>query len=221
MAWLDWLLPSTCPLCQRPGDGNSCFCQDCALLFPPPAPDIWKLSHSAEADVPIYTWGRYEGALRRSIQLLKYRHQERIGETFGGWLGRYWLQTSPRREYLVIPIPLHRDRLKLRGYNQAEIASRAFCHTVKCRHAPELLRRPKATAAQFGLNRSQRLRNLQHAFAASPKLASVRQPVLLFDDIYTTGATVAAARTAIERACPQVEIVGVIAIARAMPTEST
>lgn len=221
LAWFDWLLLPTCPLCQRPApDATNCFCPDCTLNFPPPAAELWP-TRTAETALPVYAWGRYAGALRRSLQLLKYQRQPRIGETFGHWLGRYWSRTCGSSPAVVIPIPLHRDRQRQRGYNQAEIVSRAFCRATGARHAPHLLHRTKVTAAQFGLNRPQRFHNLKRAFAADPRLASVQHPILLVDDIYTTGATMAAAQAAIANARPQANITGAISIALALPDDPT
>ncbi|MEO1132880.1 MAG: ComF family protein [Cyanobacteria bacterium J06639_1] len=220
MAWFDWLLPPSCPLCQRKASGNSCcFCRECAANFPPPGKTLWSPAND-ETSLPVYAWGAYDGALRRSLQLLKYHQQPRIGETFGHWLGQYWRQThTAKQKHLVIPIPLHRDRQQQRGYNQAEQVSRAFCRVTGDRHAPDILQRVKVTEAQFGLSRSDRFRNLQRAFAVSPQLDS-RYPVLLVDDIYTTGATMAAAIDAMRRVRPNVKVVGAIAIARALSRNS-
>ncbi|MEO0854705.1 MAG: ComF family protein, partial [Cyanobacteria bacterium J06648_11] len=120
MTWFDWLLPPSCPLCQQKASAGSrcCFCRDCARSFPPPSETLWSLE-SDGTSWPVYAWGAYDGPLRRSLQLLKYHSQPRIGETFGHWLGQYWRQTRTSNQiHVVIPIPLHRDRQQQRGYNQ-------------------------------------------------------------------------------------------------------
>ena len=119
---------------------------------------------------------------------------------------------------LVVPIPLHAERRQERGFNQAEILARAFCEVTGDRLRQRLLRRLKATAPQFGLSARERASNVKRAFTAPP-CDLQRWPILLVDDIYTTGATIAAARRILERQGWQVE--AAIAAAVATPEQSS
>jgi ComF family protein len=143
-----------------------------------------------------YAWGIHRGALRRAIYCLKYEGQRRIGSVLGEWLGSRWVESQSTSlgspgAYTVVPIPLHAERLRQRGYNQAALISQAFCQRTGLRHWPEALVRVRATAAQHELNPLQRQHNLAGAFALKQVPAT---PVLLVDDIYTTGSTVQAAQ---------------------------
>lgn len=101
---------------------------------------------------------------------------------------------------MVVPIPLHRDRQAQRGYNQAELIARSFCQVTGLRLRPQGLSRVRNTTAQFGLSIAQRQQNLDGAFRLGPDLRSQRSqvPILLLDDIYTTGATVRSAAKTLE-----------------------
>jgi len=99
----------------------------------------------------------------------------------------------------LLPIPLSRQRLRQRGYNQALLLARALAgHKV---HANWLLR-PRHTEVQSHLSRAQRLGNLRKAFALAPKAAQslAGRRVVLVDDVITTGATMHAAATLLRQA---------------------
>ena len=171
--------------------------------------------------MPLYTWGSYEGALRRALQKLKYERHPTIGIQLGEWLGQTWRQESmlpsPRskppaqKSFTVVPIPLHADKLKTRGYNQAALMAEGFCRITGYAHRPRALQRIRPTAAQFGLSAPQRQENIQGAFQLDNRQA-IQSPVLLLDDIYTTGSTVAEAVKVLGH--QKIKVAGILVIAR-------
>jgi ComF family protein len=196
------------------------FCPDCQRRLQAERLDSWPVTTSPW---PLYAWGIHRGALRRAIYCLKYEGQRRIGAVLGEWLGSRWLESRQKRsgsqgshdllsrhDYTVVPIPLHAERLRQRGYNQAALISQAFCERTGLRHLPDALVRVRATAAQHELNPLQRQQNLAGAFALKRAPAT---PVLLVDDIYTTGSTVQAAQQVLVAA--GIPVAGVIVVAQA------
>ncbi|MGK7912100.1 MAG: ComF family protein [Synechococcus sp.] len=121
-------------------------------------------------------------------------------------------KASRQPTYLVVPIPLHSVRRQERGFNQAEVISRAFCGVTSDRLRLRLLRRQQATQPQFGLSAQERSKNVETAFVADA-CDRQRWPILLVDDIYTTGATVAAAQYALESQGWRVDAALVVAMA--------
>lgn len=215
---MDWWILLPCPLCQRPA--KAVFCPDCQRRLQAERLDSWPVTTSPW---PLYAWGIHRGALRRAIYCLKYEGQRRIGAVLGEWLGSRWLESRQkcsgsqgshdllsRHDYTVVPIPLHAERLRQRGYNQAALISQAFCERTGLRHLPDALVRVRATAAQHELNPLQRQQNLAGAFALKRAPAT---PVLLVDDIYTTGSTVQAAQQVLVAA--GIPVAGVIVVAQA------
>lgn len=187
------VLKSACCSCGRPAAGVFCECchgQICGgkrsqVLAP----------SSSQHPLPLFVWATYDNSLRRAIAALKYDKQAAIGHWLGIQMAESWIQNGLHQQYpklQVVPIPMHPSKQKLRGYNQAELISRSFARQVGYRHQPQILRRDRETQAQYSVSVTDRDRNLQSAFSVEMRGVSP-QPILLVDDIYTTGATLRSA----------------------------
>ena len=207
---LNLFLKSDCPLCQRHTSRELCpYCikqiQSCHQENPA---YLWK------QPLPIFAWGNYGGVVKRAIAALKYENQPQIGYILGQWLGESWLLNSPQpqKQLLVVPIPMHPKKQKQRGFNQAALIAEGFCNVTGYKLKINGLERIKETEAQFNLSPTQRQQNLAGAFVLGKDLRRPPNiPVLLVDDIYTTGATVKAAVQTLEK--HQIKVLGVAAVA--------
>ena len=143
----------------------------------------------------VYTFGSYEGALRKLIHLFKFDGVQTLARVFGCWMAI----ALPREEQfdLIVPMPLHWVRRWQRRYNQAGLLAREISRrwNVPMKNA---VRRRRATAPQAGLTNSKRRLNVSGAFTAKQRLDGLH--VLLVDDVLTTGATAAACARALKRA---------------------
>jgi ComF family protein len=208
--FLNLFLKSNCPLCDRAADYILCrYCQRQLQDSQLTTPD--RYWHD---DFPLFAWGKYEGAVKRSIGKLKYDGHREIADLYGEWLATSWQQAKPvamHPKLVVVPIPLHAEKIATRGFNQAELIARSFCQITG--HKLDLsLQRTRSTVAQFGLSKAARQENVAGAFALDPK--SKLQPgatVLLIDDIYTTGATVRSAADVLS--ARQIDVCGVAVVA--------
>ncbi len=90
---------------------------------------------------------------------------------------------------MILPVPLHLERLRWRGYNQALLLADLFFHEQKEKINPFLLTRVKNTPPQTGLKGLERRRNVQGAFAVSHPAQVASKKILLVDDVLTTGTT--------------------------------
>ncbi|MGF1540700.1 MAG: ComF family protein [Pleurocapsa sp.] len=209
---LSVFLESRCLLCDRATGETIClYCQR-------------KLSsyqgdnHSWQGDLPIFAWGKYDGSLKRAIAKLKYEGQSEIGKILGKWLGQTWKQNNliSGRNISVIPIPLHPEKLKTRGYNQAKIIAEGFCQETGYYLQPNSLTRVRNTKAMFELNALERISNLNNAFALGDRLPPY--PVLILDDIYTSGTTVREATRVLRQ--HRVKVIGVVIVAQTSKLET-
>jgi ComF family protein len=188
---LSIFLQENCPLCQRATSEEICvYCQkqlkSCQLKHPQ---QFWQ------GDLPLFVWGKYDGKLKQAIAALKYDKNPQIGELLGFWLGETWQKYSllkTKKTPLIIPIPLHSTKQKIRGFNQAEIIARGFCQVTKYPLKEQGLIRIRETKAMFQLTIPEKESNIKQAFRIGKSLQnnSLSRPILLIDDIYTTGTTV-------------------------------
>jgi len=102
----------------------------------------------------------------------------------------------------LIPVPVHREKEKQRGFNQAEKMARHLARRLHRRHLPEALVRQKETAAQRSVTGQERYANMEGAFAVNPEYAGKisGKSVILIDDVYTSGATAHACASALKAA---------------------
>lgn len=162
--------------------------------------------------------------MRDAIHALKYGRLHPAARRLGWMLAEAIekLKSQAPAEMLVVPVPLHRSKYALRGFNQSLLLAREALRFLGKRRpraewrltlAPGTLVRVRSTASQAGLTARGRRRNLRAAFAVPDAAAVAGQHVLLVDDIMTTGATARAAAQALVRA--GAESVWVATLARA------
>jgi ComF family protein len=141
--------------------------------------------------------------LSRAIWHLKYRNAPDLAEPLADLLatatGRVGI--LPARDSIVIPVPLHPQRLRERGYNQAALVASRFAAIAMLPCLPDALIRTRRTASQVTTDdRMARLENVEGAFTCpAPELVRGRG-VLLVDDVSTTGATLDACVDALQAA---------------------
>jgi ComF family protein len=188
---LSLFLKPNCPFCQR--SAEEVFCNYCSrnLFSCEFNPSLMMI----EDNFLIFPWGKYDRYLKRAIAQLKFQSQPEIGEILGEWLGQKWVQSSYHKKYsslVVIPVPAHKERIKTRGYNQAELIAHGFCHITKYPLHKNLVIRQKNTQAMYGLNLREKKINIQQAFKIGKDYQKIKpqDQILIIDDIYTTGTTV-------------------------------
>jgi ComF family protein len=196
---LDVAFPARCPGCGREG---APICSRCA-----PALDVrlelaGGVAIGLPSDVPApllqLEWcAPFSGLVRRALHELKYAGETRLAVPLGEAIARRWRQAGAGGDVLV-PVPVHAERARRRGYDQAELIARAAGRELGMPCAP-ILERTRATTAQFDLDRVTRATNVRDAFALRARDATAvgQTPlagrwIVLVDDVVTTGATLSA-----------------------------
>ena len=171
-------IPPCCPRCGLPSDSTRLPCGRC-LHQPPP----WQALVFA---------GTYQPPLSDLLLRLKFSSSPELAEPLARLLLLRWQQRyregSIVKPQIVLSVPLHLKRYRLRGYNQAELLARPLARWLGCHYLPFALEKTRATPPQQQLSESFRKRNLRHAFRCAQTLKG--KHIALIDDVVTTGSTI-------------------------------
>ncbi len=202
-ASLDLVLPPRCQNCEHPGERlcakcraeieyiSEPVCQQCG--YPQSAPTTVHCEQCRRVRFPgsgLRSLAFHVGPLRRAVHGLKYKHNPPLSEALALLISQRWPAIFPI-ESILIPVPLASDRLRERGFNQAELLARHVGVRRRLPVWPTALRRVRSTESQVGKTALARQANMVGAFAADARKARGRNFILI-DDVCTTGATLGA-----------------------------
>ncbi len=219
---LDIVFPKRCLGC---GKGGKYFCQRCTSII--------RVIERNEAICPVCerpaiggathprcrtrygldgltSFFHYDGSIRKAVKALKYRYVYDLAQEFTTLIPSSsfvdltkLLSTKPLSSFLI-PIPLHPTRLRERGYNQAEILGALIAQQLQIPMRTDLLYRVRKTTPQVEVKkREERLKNMEKVFAANNVAMKQWNNVFLFDDVFTTGATMRSAANVLKRSGTQ------------------
>lgn len=211
---LDILLPRRCVGCNKLG---SYFCRNCITKIKSttnqicPVCEKWaiggathprcKTKYTIDGLTSIF---HYDGIVQKAVKLLKYRFVSDLAKEFVELIPSASFPSSiiHSQSSILIPVPLHPSRLRFRGFNQAEVLGRLIADRLNISIKTDILKRTKKTKPQVEMkDRKKRLANMENVFTVSPNTLISQYPnILLFDDVFTTGATLRAAANVLKRA---------------------
>lgn len=185
---LSLLLPDRCAGCGRLG---ALLCDECRHGLVVYDGDLPRIADQL-TDVRIaYV---FEGPLRHALHQLKYHRKRRMARPLGALMAAH-LRAHPIPYDALIPVPLHPERLKERGFNQAELLAREVAAATGAPLIVGPLVRLRATKQQALLDVAGRIENVADAFMWKGPAPPAR--IVLVDDVLTTGATVNACAAAL------------------------
>lgn len=187
-----------CHICGLP-QKKSGVCEKCSENRP-----VYEVSRS---------WLSYEGAIADALKGIKYHRNLGMGEQLAYEILPFVKSLNWNID-LVIPVPLGKQRMKERGYNQVSTFARPLALAMGWTFAPKMLKRVKETKSQVDLTAIERMENVQDAFVANREGVNGKF-VLVLDDVSTTGATLNSCADALMRG--GAKAVYVLTIARALP----
>lgn len=194
--------PGLCTDCAADLPRNSLACRRCALPLVNPGVLVGSelcgpcLTRPPAFEATAAPW-LYGFPVNQLISGFKFGGHRTFGRPLAEMLATELVQAQVDRPTCLVPVPMHRQRLRERGFNQAEEIALWLSDRLKIPVRTELVRRRRETSAQSGLNRRQRLQNLRGAFEVGTDLPD---HVAIVDDVMTTGATVQQMASALRRA---------------------
>jgi len=145
--------------------------------------------------------GLYNDELHHAILLLKYKEVTRLGDWFAARLAEVVAREGEAfRAEVIVPVPLHPDRQRERGYNQAELIAGPLARRLHLKQGAYLLMRTKPRPARLLLTRKEHWDSVRGAYATRKGLRVDKLRVLLLDDVLTTGATLDSCARALKQA---------------------
>ncbi|QKJ31575.1 ComF family protein [Mucilaginibacter mali] len=200
--FISLIFPDLCHACgESLIGGEELICTRCIYDLP-----YTNFHQQADNIVARQFWGKVKldaayallyfnkgGKTQQLIHSLKYKNTPLMGNKLGNMAGAQLRQTDHLKIFdAVIPVPLHKSKLRKRGYNQSAGFAEGIAQALQTKVVINNLIRTVATATQTKKSRFDRAANMQDVFAVADPDSLIDKRVLLVDDVVTTGATLEA-----------------------------
>lgn len=131
----------------------------------------------------------YVGNVKTIVQNLKYSNGKWLAKYMAAFLAQEYENMNLETD-VIIPVPMHKQKLKIRGYNQTELLAKELSAKINVAYSFNNLIKTRETTTQTKLNKAERLENLAGSFEVVNREEIVNKNILLIDDVFTTGATI-------------------------------
>lgn len=189
-ALLDIIYPPKCPVCRKAVDEQGAWCPDC-LGNVMAVRELSMVEHRLrylDGCLAVYA---YTGGMKRLLHDMKFRKMDKHARHLT-WALKRGLSKADRSFggiELVIPVPLHKERLVERSYNQASLIFRPWAEAEGLDWVEQVLIRTRHTMPQWELNLAERRKNMKGAFTIKHPERVSGKHIVLVDDIFTSGIT--------------------------------
>jgi len=195
--FIDLVFPNCCPGCDQPlVSGEQHLCTSCELDLPLYQANENIVNYFAGrlelADARAYLKFYHGGIAQKLLHQIKYKGEQDLGE----YLGRMFIQhlgkeAAYNNVEIIVPVPLHKSKLRNRGYNQSEVLAKGMADVLGVGVESSSVVRIKKSETQTRKDRAARWQNVSGIFAVTNDNLQGKH-VLLVDDVITTGATLEA-----------------------------
>ena len=180
---LNLIYDKSCYFCSNSGE-DTVFCSRCYS-------SVKKLPckpFKTAGDYPLYSVSYYDGIVQKLIRAVKFHNKKELADFQAKLMFDYWknLDVSDKK-YTVIPVPMFFSKARNRKYNHMDLVGKKFCEFTGYEFNPKSLIRNRETVPQYKLSVQEREENLRGAFSLVN--SEIKEPVLIVDDISTTGTT--------------------------------
>ena len=218
--WQDFLqliFPEYFLACQGPLErGEQHLCTSCRYSLP-----RYNLNQTELPELSQRFWGRLPlshawaylkfskgSRVQHLLHELKYNNHPEIGQALGRFMGAELASAGFGLDFdLIVPVPLHPDKLKKRGYNQSDAFAEGLGESLQTPWSESTLTRTAATETQTRKKRYERWENVGTRFQLTDQAEIANKKILLVDDVVTTGATLeACGQTLLQGQCQSVSL---------------
>jgi len=209
------IFPQTCAGCNNKLSHENLLCTDCMYDLPTTDHHLVEDNDFTKHFLgrvhiergAAYLNFRKEGAVQELMHKLKYGGKFYIGVMLGKMAAEHVSKVDYFGDIdLIIPVPLHKIKKSIRGYNQCEAFAKGLSEFLEIPYSIEELLKIKNTKSQTAKTRIQRIENVEQSFRASGKVNLNEKHILLIDDVVTTGATLEACALILKMTYPKIKI---------------
>ena len=217
---LEYIFLPSCGVCGKLGEGYLCkkcgkelnkyaICSKAYLQFKEKSKNEIYIKYNIDR-LHIF---QYKELIRKLIIQYKFNNKSYLYKTFCEFIVKNKKAFDFIKSYdIIIPVPIHKKRMKERGYNQSELISRELASTLDLEIYTNVLVKVKNNKPQSILTQKEREENTKNAYKLANSEKIYNKKVLIFDDVYTTGATISACIKELEKAYPNK--IGILALAK-------
>lgn len=184
---LELIYPCTCGICDK--ICKEALCKKCEIQLKKHEINVIKKYNNKHFDESIHIF-KYEDIIRKKLVEYKFQDKSYLYKTFSKIILKNKKVCGNLKKYdIIIPVPIHRKRKLIRGYNQTELIAKQIAKNIELNLENKVLFKQKNIVSQSELNKSNRKENVRNAFIIKNSERVKNKNILIFDDIYTTGST--------------------------------